>query len=165
MDSIFKTTEEIALIPVELSYFKKPSGLRREDMLDSWSINKILNNVVEINFSKPMLVSDFTFKSESISYMSEMINARWKSDSIIFPHHIFCRIIKENNYTVPLNNVKSIVRDFLSTSGLKSQFTPNEIVNGGHDFILSNDIGTIVEDKIVITEKDEVDYYSNLVYG
>ncbi len=165
MESLYKNNEEIALIPIELSYYKKPFGLNIDEDLEDISLRKIiLSNVVEINFSKPILVSEFSSMDKSISYLTNLIDVCWKSDSFIFPHYIFCKILRENNYTLEMDNIKKTVKRCLQELEIKSKYRPANIVKFGVEFIRKNRIGEIKGNKITVSQREEVDYYANLIY-
>lgn len=165
MESLFKNNEEIALIPIEVSYYTKPFGLQMDDFQEDISLKKdVLNNTVEINFSKPVFISEFSSVDKSVSHLADVLHARWKSDSFIFPHYIFCKILKENNYTLPLDNIKKTIRRCLAELEVGLDYKSAAILKFGIDFIRKSGIGEITRDRITVSRREDVDYYANLLY-
>ena len=165
MDALYKNAEEIALIPVEVSYFKKPAWFDANGPGSALTLKKILENRIKINFSEPIFVSDFSNSDDMVARLSENIEIKWKSDSHIFPHYIFCRIIKENNYTLKISGADKLIEEMLIKYSIK-KFKPKHVLKKGIFFIEKNNIGrgSVDNGELKIFNSEEIDYYSNLIY-
>jgi len=164
MNALYKNTEEIALIPIEVSYYKKPEGVYYNGSNNEVSIKRILDNRIKINFSDPIFVSEFSNSENMVSMLSENIDKKWRSDSHIFPHYILCKIIKDNNYQLNLDKAYELVLESLRKYNIKKYKTKN-VLKKGVVFILKNNMGTINDKELLIFNKEEIDYYSNLIYN
>lgn len=164
MDALFKNTEEIALIPIAVSYYKKPETDDKQGSATAITIRNILDNVIRIKFSEPIYASDFSNTFNTLELLSENIDAKWKSDSEIFPHYILCRILRDNNYSINIKEAGKYIADSIGSYNLGKRYKARYIMKKGLDFILKNELGSINDGKLVVTKKEEVDYYSNLIY-
>lgn len=163
VESLVMNNEEIALIPIEISYYKKPCGLDVDENLEEISLkNDVLNNVAEIHFSKPILVSDFS-SEDAIEELAEKLQSRWRSESFVFPHYIFCKILKDNNYTINMDDLKRVVKDHVKLN-FRSVYKPTQIMKNGTSFIKKKGIGDITGARIYASQREEIDYYANLMY-
>jgi glycerol-3-phosphate dehydrogenase (NAD(P)+) len=164
LTAMYKNSEEISLVPVEVSYYKKPALIDFSGSDTALSVKKILDNRIRINFSEPVFVSDFSNSSDIISMLANNITNKWKSDSYIFPHYVLCRIIKEKNYELNINNAMDYIQEFQQRYNVR-KYKTKHIYKKGLDFILKNNIGTIENGFLKIIEKEEINYYSNLIYN
>lgn len=162
MDSLFKNTEEIALVPIELSYYARPDN-KIKDKSRSVTLNRIIENRVNINFSDPLFASDFSNENNNLANLSMNIEKSWNSDSAIFPHYIFCGAIRDKDYRMPLDSADSEINEFLAKKKLNGKYKVKDILKEGTDFIVKRKIGRIDNDEIIISNTEEIDYYSNLV--
>ncbi len=160
MESLFKNTEEIALVPMEISYYKRPNQKYSQD--DALNLKKILSNRVDVNFSSPILASDFSKGEKGIPELAATIEESWKLDSHIFPHYIFCRIVKNNNYQLSIDRAGIQINEFLMMNDTRINYKPRVILKEGANFVLKGKIGEIKNGRIVINRTDDIDYYSNL---
>lgn len=164
MDSLLRNTEEIALFPIEILYYKRPVSLHDENSKQSVSFTASLDNIVELNFSEPILVSDFSSQEESILYMENLIKSRWISDSVIFPHYIFFSVLSENDYKLQISEAHEIINDFIKQNNIRTSSKPKQILMQGIDYIENTDIGEINNGTIKISRKDDSDYFLNLLH-
>jgi len=79
-DALFRHTVEIVLIPVELSYDSEAVTSEKEKN----SIKKQMRRNVNVNFSSPVFMSDFTRHESSANQVSELIKSIWVTDSAQF---------------------------------------------------------------------------------
>ena len=146
---------------MEISYYKRPNQ-KAKDPSDALNLKIILSNRVDVNFSSPILASDFSKGEKGIPELASTIEQRWKSDSHIFPHYIFCRIVKDNNYQLSIDKANSQINEFLLTNDTRVNYKPRVILKEGANFVLKGKIGEIKNGRIVINRTDDIDYYSNL---
>ncbi len=165
MDALYKNMEEIALIPVEISYYKRPYEIDHGISDDILSIRNVLGNRIKINFSDPVFISDFSTSRDTIDLLSKNILSRWKADSYIYPHYIFCKIIKDNNYQLDMNEASKYIIKFLQKHNLQNKYKVKNIQKKGLDFISRNGIGKVNDNALSIIKKEEIDYYSNMIYN
>jgi hypothetical protein len=161
-ECLFKNTEEIALVPVELSYYARAGG-NRADQKKILTLENVMTQVVRINFSEPILASDYSNASEPVSLLGNAIVSRWKSDAFVYPHYLFCRILREAHYSVPMDDLSERINDFLQKRHLWDCYEIRDILREGMAFTLKNELGLIEGGNLIVTKKDEVNYYANLV--
>lgn len=164
MRSLYKNNEEIALIPTEVSYYRKPSEIEDESSTLLPPLKNILDNRVTINFSDPIFASDFSNTTKALTQLSDTIYDRWRSDSNIFPHYILCKIIKENNNILEMESAKQYIKEFLREYKLENRYKAKQILKTGIEFIEKNDIGQQINGELKISKPEELDYYANLLY-
>ncbi len=78
LESIYKNTVEIVLIPVEILYRKNNVAGEAKKI----SISKYFDSKIRINFSDPIYLSDYTMNNKSENKLSEVIGEIWQNDSI-----------------------------------------------------------------------------------
>ncbi len=162
VDSLKKNTEEIALVPVEISYFHRPQAELYGQARVSWT--QILRNTVRVNFSKPVMVSDFSHRDNALAIITSVVRDRWKRDAYIYPHYLFCAILKKYQYAMRLSEARSVIKEILPHDERLKKYSHREIIHRGIDFLERYGLGRI-EDKIIrASARDEIDYYAAL-YG
>ncbi len=162
VESLKKNTEEIALVPVEISYFLRPRAELHGQERISWT--QMLTNTVRVNFSKPVMVSDFSHRDNALAIITSVVRDRWKRDAFIFPHYLFCAILKKHDYVIRQSEARSAAKEVLSRDERLKKYSPREIVNRGIDFLERYGLGRI-EDKVIrATAREEIDYYAAM-YG
>ncbi|MFC1671022.1 NAD(P)H-dependent glycerol-3-phosphate dehydrogenase [Spirochaetota bacterium] len=159
IESLFTHTVEIALIPIELSYYKT----KKHSNVSRLSVFNILKNKVSINFSNPIYLSDYTKNPHSITGISEIIKAVWKKDSIVLPHQILSKIIVNNDFYLTVNNAKLFVHEFVSNNNIKLNTPADSIFTEGLEFLTQNKIISISSGKINIIEKETVENLAEIV--
>ncbi|MDY6935746.1 MAG: NAD(P)H-dependent glycerol-3-phosphate dehydrogenase [Spirochaetota bacterium] len=162
MKSLYKNSEEIALIPIEVSYYQRPL-VNNNDSTKVLTVKNVLNNRARVNFSDPIITSDLLNTDKFISHITDIINLKWKTDSYIFPHYIFCRIIRENNYELAMDDARKAIEHFLQHLNMEKRYKAKSILKKGIEFIEKNNIGQQRDGRIIIMKKDDIDYYSNLI--
>lgn len=162
MDALYKNMEEIALIPVEISHYKMPqkNDAGRED--DVFTLKKILNKRIKINFSDPIFVSDLSNSDNIIGLLTDRIINVWKSDSRVYPHYILSSVIRDNNYRLNMEQAADFISESLKKYNYNGRYKEKNILKKGLDFIIKNRIGTVDDSVLSVTMKDEIDYYANL---
>lgn len=159
-ESLYQSTEEIAVVPLEMSYYRM-TGAGREG--DSVSIGAALHNTVAIHFSDPIPLSFHSHRRNFHSEVLSLIRYRWKKDAVVLPHYLFCRILKEHGYAMRYSELKRTVKEFLKKHGMADSFRARDVVKAGADFIQRNGIGFVESNRVVITSHDEVDYFADCV--
>ncbi|MCX7678034.1 MAG: NAD(P)H-dependent glycerol-3-phosphate dehydrogenase [Spirochaetes bacterium] len=157
-----RNTEEIALIPVTISYYKRPVSEVYSGKKFSWS--QMLRNTVHINFSKPIMVSDYSHRDNALAIITTIVKDRWKRDSFVFPHYLFCAILKKYNYAIHMNEARAMIRNILPLDDRLRRYSDREIFTKGISFLTTNGIGSVEGKMIRGTAREEVDYYASL-YG
>jgi hypothetical protein len=162
VESLKKNTEEIALIPVEISYFRRPAAEIPGQKKISWT--QILRNTVRINFSKPVMVSDYSHRDNALAIITSVVRDRWKRDAFVYPHYLFCAVLKRYDYALRIGDARAVVKEMLRYDERLRKYSHREIVSKGIDFLEKHGLGR-VEDKIIrVSARDEIDYYAAL-YG
>ncbi len=162
MDTLFSTTEEIAIVPVELSYFRHPGDI---DLLQSngkTSLRKVMDNVVYINFSRLLYLSDYSYKDNAVREITEKINRRWSIDAYVFPHYVFCRFLKEEQYQLKLDDAKKRIKLFIEDMGLGDRYKARYLLKTGIEFLRSTKTGSLQDKNIEVNNRDTVDYFASL---
>jgi hypothetical protein len=74
-----------------------------------------------------------------------------------------CRIVKNNNYSLATRDLKKKVNEFLQHNNIEDQFSYKEVIKKGIRFIKKYNLGHIEQDILLITNKDELDYYAGKI--
>jgi len=158
-DCLYEHTVEVALVPVEVSYLSKPA----ECAGGSISYRSVLTNVTQVNFSKPVYLSDYTKQPNMISGLPGAITGTWEKDRKIFPHYVLCKILADNNFTVTSNAAVTLVKAYIKRAGRHFDYGPGKIVRKGLRFLAGNGIVTLKEDVIIAKDRELVKYYANML--
>ncbi len=81
LESIYKQNVEIVLVPIEISYIDKNGSEQEKD----FSILSFLNNSVNINFSDPLYVSEYTLQKNPVEKIRNAIRKIWNDDAVNNP--------------------------------------------------------------------------------
>ncbi len=163
VESLKKNTEEIALIPVEISYFRRPpgSGDTADPGYISWK--RALENTVSVNFSKPVMASDYSHRDNALGIIVSVVRNRWQSDAHVYPHYLFCALLREHDYALKVSEAKRLVKEYLWEHERLEGYSPREVMRMGIGFLEENGLGRVEDRVIRATARDEVDYYAGLM--
>jgi hypothetical protein len=84
VDAIYHHTVEIVLAPIEISYVDKPDIEKGKD----FSIFRFMKNSVNINFSSPVYVSEYTMQKNPVQRIKRVIKKTWNDDVVDNPMEI-----------------------------------------------------------------------------
>ncbi len=161
-ESLYQSTEEIAVVPVEISYYLRPSdepqAMRNADI----PLGSLLRNTVHVNLSDPILLSDYSHRKHFQSEVIHLILYHWMHDAMIYPHYIFCRVMREYDFSLEAGRAKKAVKQFLKKHGLHKQYRAKDVVRAGIEFFRVTGIGGIENGVLVAHRQDEIEYYANL---
>ncbi len=164
VDSLRKNTEEIALVPVALSYYRKPVSTGDMGSPAGVSWKRALDNTVRVSFSKPVMVSDYSHKDNALAVISSVVRSRWRADAHVFPHYLLCKLLKDGGYELKISDAKRAVKEHLWEYDTLRGYSYREIMRSGIGFLEKNGIGRVEDRIIYATSRDEVDYYAGLYY-
>ncbi len=162
VDSLKKNTEEIALIPVELSYFRVPAGRGNLEEPGDVSWKKALGNTVQINFSRPVIVSDYSHRVDALAVIGSLIKKRWINDAQVFPHYFFCRILRDHGYSLKVSDARRILRDFLPDAG-GTHYSAKEVLRAGMNFVQRYGLARVEDRTLIVTDRNAVDFFADQV--
>ena len=160
-DCMYTHTVEVALVPVEVSYLGRPP----ECAGGSIPYGSVLANVTQVNFSKPVYLSDYTKQPGMISGLPGAITGTWEKERKVFPHYVLCKILAENNFTVSTSAAAKLVKAYTKREGRQLDYGPGKTVRKGLRFLTGNGIVALKEDVIVVEDKELVKYYANMLMG
>jgi glycerol-3-phosphate dehydrogenase len=84
LEAIYQHTVEIVLVPIEISYIDKPDTETGED----FSLLKFMKNSVNMNFSAPVCVSEYTMQKNPVQKIKKVIKKIWNDDAVDNPMEI-----------------------------------------------------------------------------
>lgn len=158
-DSLYRHTTELALVPVEVSYPDRPAGLREGAL----PFRDLLSDAAHVNFSKPMLLSEYTKRPHMIMGIPSTVMGTWVKDRRIFPHYIICRILAENDYSIPAEAVPRLVKKYMTGAGRQFDYTPARIVKKGLRYLEKHSIVSTEHGSVRAADRTLVDYYAKLI--
>ena len=155
-ESLYKHTVEMALIPVEVSHFRRPD----EQGGSRIPVAAVLSRIVHVNFSDPIYLSEYTRQPHLMIGLDGIVRSVWGRDLKIFPHNILCRLLVDHKYNVKYDSSAKMVREYLSRSGRRIDYHPAKIVRRGMQFLVRNGIASVRDGWIIADRRDEVEYYA-----
>lgn len=164
IDTLYQSTEEIAIVPITLSYYEKPFHGSSGDATGSFSYRKIFDNSLQLHFSEPLLVSEYSHSSHFQKRVLDVLRQRWLRDMYSYPHHIFCKVLSENGYAIRVGDAKKTVKRFLQANKMETPFRHRDITKKGIEFVVRHDIGTVEDRLLRVSDRELCDYYGNQVY-
>ena len=158
-ESVYRHGIELAIVPVELSYLARPGspGIGIAGMSD------VLANVVHLNFSKPLYVSEFTRMPHMIDGLPGIIAGIWEKERKIFPHYVLCKIIRDNGYSVKEDDVAGLVKRYLRRSARSHDYGPSKMARKGLRFLEQNGIIRVEDGMIRVADRETLNYYADLI--
>lgn len=158
-ESLYAHTVEMAVVPVELSYLNRPELLKAGGM----SYRDVLANYARVNFSKPVFLSEYTKQPHMIIGLPGVIAAIRERDRKFFPHHVICRILVDNDYTVPRDALPGLVKEYLSRTKRVFDEGGAKIVRRGLLYCDRKGITTVREGTVKVIDREQADYFANLL--
>jgi len=156
IESLFQSTIEISIVPLEVNYFKKYFSEN-----NSLNLSEELLNKVAINFSQPIYLSEFTKNPHTITGISEIIKESWQKDGLIFPQNIFAKALLQTNGILNKENITTQIRTFVNNVNQTIPYSIEEIFKEGSAFVKENGIISINQDDIVeIILEDNLKFYA-----
>ncbi len=158
-DSVYKHGIELAIVPVELSYLRKPAGLD----LGITGVSGMMANVVHLNFSRPIFVSEYTRVPHMIEGLPGIIAGIWEKEKKVFPHYVLCAILRDRGYSVRLGDLAGLVKGYLTRSARSHDYGPSKLTRKGLRFLENNSIIRIENGMITVTDKESLSYYADRI--
>ncbi len=152
---LYRETTEIVLFPLQIKY---------SDRVNESLIRKLFIDHVNVKFSSPLFLSDFTKKSTNNVSLSKMIEDSWESDRIILPYHIVSRVVKDSGYSIKQSKLKKHVEQLIDRYHLSFEKTPRQIAGEGGKFLVKNKLMAKNNDDYIVIDKSKIDDYSSLIY-
>jgi len=149
---LFKDTTEIVLIPSQIKY---------SDRVNETVAKKPFVDHVNIKFSSPLFLSDFTKKSSNNLSLSKMIEESWKKDSIILPYHIISRVLRDSEYSIKQNRLKKHAEVLIGD--MDYDLSVRQIVNYGIKFLTKNKLVAKNNDDYIVIDKAIINKYALMV--
>ncbi len=151
---MFKENTEVVLIPSEISYKNK---------LDESEVKEPFTEPVNINFSSPVFLSDYTSKSNLQISISELIHKIWTFDEIIHPYHIICGILTENNFIIKSSRLKKTISKYINDNRIIMSKSDKAIMNDGLKFLQKNSIIIKNNDVYIGLKHDIIKKYAEII--
>jgi glycerol-3-phosphate dehydrogenase (NAD(P)+) len=151
---MYRETTEIALVPSEITY---------KNRFDESETKSCFTEPVGINFSSPVLLSEFTRKSSLQISFPELITKIWTMDEIILPHYIICGILYENEYMIRTSKLKKAVIKYISDNRIIIHKSFRSITNEGIRFLLKNSVIVKKDNYYMSLKHDIIKKYSDIV--
>jgi glycerol-3-phosphate dehydrogenase len=158
-DCIYTHTVEMALVPVEVSYLRRPA----ESAGGPIPYGSVLANVTQVNFSKPVYLSDYTKQPNMIAGLPRVITGVWEKEKKVFPHYVLCKILADNNFMVTTNAAVKLVKAYTKRGGRNFDYSPGKIVRKGVRFLAGSGIVVLKDDVITAEDMEQVKYYANML--
>ena len=158
-DSVYKHGIELAIVPVELSYLRKPAGLA----FGIAGLSGMLANVVHLNFSRPILVSEYTRVPHMIEGLPGIIAGIWEKEKRVFPHYVLCKILRDRGYSVRQGDLAGLVKGYLNRSARSYDYGPSKLTRKGLRFLENNSIIRIENGLISVTDREMLSYYADMI--
>ncbi|OHD65337.1 MAG: hypothetical protein A2176_15500 [Spirochaetes bacterium RBG_13_51_14] len=158
-ETLYRHAVELALIPVEISYLRRPAvvggrAARYSDLLSAGA---------HVHFSKPIYLSEYTKQPHMIIGLSGIIATIWKQDRKIFPHHLLCKILADNNFSMKSDTAVKLARDYMGHAGRRFDYAPAKMVKKGARFLEDNGIATQSNGSIIVLNRELAEYYAGLL--
>ncbi|MBP7735802.1 MAG: NAD(P)-binding domain-containing protein [Spirochaetes bacterium] len=157
-ECLYRHTAEVALVPVEVSYLGKPAGA-----FGSIRYSSLLADVTGINFSKPVMLSEYTKRSHMIKGIPETVRGIWKKDMKIFPHYIICKILADNDHSVKDDALISLVKHYTSKAARQFDYAPSKIVKKGLRYLEKSGLVSAEKGRITSTDRSAVEYFAAIL--
>jgi len=158
-DSLYRHTVELALVPVEVSYLGKPAEIHDGTM----RFRDLLSDVAHVNFSKPILLSEYTRRPHMIMGIPATVMGIWRKDRKIFPHYIICRILADNDYRIPSDTALRLVRKYMTKAGRPFDYAPAKVLKKGLAYLEKHSIVSTDRGEVRSDDRALVDYYAGLL--
>ncbi len=158
-ECLYKHTAEVALVPVEISYLGKPAELQNGTI----RYRDLLSDVVHVNFSRPLLLSEYTKRPHMINGIPSTILGTWDKDRKIFPHYIISKILADNNFSIRSDAALKLAKNYMSKAGRQFDYSPQKIVKKGLRYLEKNSIVSTSNGVVNANDRSLVDYYAKLL--
>ncbi|MBN2160071.1 MAG: NAD(P)-binding domain-containing protein [Spirochaetes bacterium] len=158
-ESMYRHTVEMALVPVEISY------RRGETEFSGGYVSYVgmLADVIRVNFSRPIYLSEYTKQFQMIKDLPAVIAGTMGKDRKIFPHYIVCRVLAEKEFRATRDELAMLARDYMRRAGRDFEYSPQKTVKAGLRFLENS--GIVGEENGVVTavSPDRVAYFSRML--
>lgn len=151
---MYQEATEIVLVPSEILY--------RNRVTES-ETNEIFSEQMNLHFSMPLFLSDFTRQSQAFTSIPELIQNIWVRDEIILPHHVICSILSEKNFSVNQGKLKKHIDHYLEKNHLPLNKSSRQIASEGIKFLLKNKIINKRGDNYTGIEIEKIKDYANII--
>lgn len=158
-ECMYRHTADVALVPVEVSYLDKPAVLTD----GSIRYRELLSKVTHVNFSGPLLLSEYTKRPHMITGIPATVMGIWEKERKIFPHYIICRILADNTYCIKSADLLKLVKSFMAKAGRQFDYSPSKIVKKGLRYLEKNAIASHGNGALKADDRSLVDYYAKLL--
>jgi len=127
-----QTSEEIAIIPVEVAHkYYNPVGV-------PVSFLKIFRNVTKVNISRPITMSHFSASEALADDAKMMLRLKLRHDTPLYPHYFVAHSLSNNNGVADIRKITDDVDSELKLRNLKNFYDVSKIVQDGLDFLELN---------------------------
>ena len=127
-----QTSEEIAIIPVEVAHkYYNPVGM-------PVSFLKIFRNVTKVNISRPITMSHFSASEALAEDTKMMLRLKLRHDTPLYPHYFVAHSLNKNSGIADIRKISDDVDSELKLRNLKNSYDVSKIVQDGLDFLELN---------------------------
>jgi glycerol-3-phosphate dehydrogenase (NAD(P)+) len=158
-ECLYKHTAEVALVPVEVSYLGKPAELENGTI----RYRDLLTDVTHVNFSRPLLLSEYTKRPHMIMGIPSTVMGTWEKDRKLFPHYIICKILADSNYTIKTDALLKQIKSYTSKAGRQFDYTPSKLIKKGLNYIEKNSIASVTNSTVTADDRAAVDYFARML--
>lgn len=153
--SLYSHATEIVVVPVSVSF--------RGRIDTSSSAKPLFITGGHVRFSKPLVLSEFTRQSRSVSDIPKIVAERWDKDKRIFPHWVLCRILAEADHRIETKTAEGMVQQFMKRAGRTFDDSPSRTFRKGLRYLEKRGIAAREGDAIVSVDRESVAYFSSLL--
>jgi len=157
-DSMYRHAVELALVPFEVSYLDRP-----KDGEGAVSFRDIVANVVWVNFSKPIFLSEFTKQPHMLMGIPGVIAGIWEKERKIFPHYLLCRALADNDYAMRQSDAVEFIKKYMRRAGRRFDYNPAKAARKGARYLEKNGIAAVEGDTIRVNDREKVAFYAGLI--
>ncbi len=158
-ESLYDHTVEMAVVPVEISYLDRPERLKTGGL----RYRDVLANYARVNFSKPVFLSEYTKQPHMIIGLPGVIAAIRDRDRKFFPHHVICKILADNDYSVPRDALGGLVKAYLSSTKRVFDEGGAKIARRGLLYCDRRGITTVRDGSVKVIDRELADYFANML--
>jgi glycerol-3-phosphate dehydrogenase len=158
-ECMYRHAAEVAIVPVEISCLQRPPASTGEPA----SYARLLANVAQVNFSKPLYLSEYSKQPHAIIGLPGIISGIWQKDRKIFPHFILCKVLADGGFLVRHEAAVKQVKKYMASAGRNFDYGPAKMVKKGLRFLTGRGLVETKGDSIAALDRDAVSYYAGLL--
>jgi len=157
---------QVVIVPMALSFESVPEDEFFSKKGSRFWVSDYVTRIkkVYINFCDPIEIDSSLDSEDSIKSITENVVHSWKQNVKLLPNQIFCRVMKDNSYSIEkskLNELTQITLDKIEGNILTGDV--ERIVKEGVKFLLAKK--AIIEDEHSVKALEEgiINYYANMI--